>query len=155
MLIYTSCNLFDLNRHFLTRALFNLYYEDGVVEAKLEELKRGIRNTPDWFAGIERDALKSGQDIEEALDGNARYLLYGSPGLYFDEFNQIEVPSCRNSRIAKVLPQVKDRKREKYRQQMLRDQKWLTSIKEKAKASNISVEDAIERDLDWILKKVD
>lgn len=155
MLMYTSCNLFDLNRQFLTRALFNLYYEDGVVEAKLEEIKRGIKNTPDWFAGIEQDALKRGEDVEQVLDGNARYLLYGSPGLYFDEFNQVEVPSCRNSRIAKVLPQVKDRKREKYRQQMLMNKEWLASIREKAKASNISVEEAIERDLDWIFSKLD
>ena len=152
-LMYTSCNLFDLNRQFLTRALFNLYYEDGVVEAKLQKIKQDIKNTPEWYASIGQNALNNGQDIEKVLENNARYMLYGSPGLYFDEFNGTKVPTCRNSRIAKVMQELQDTERERYRKQICSNQEWLNSIKAKAKADNITIEAAIERDIDWLLKE--
>lgn len=153
MLLYSPTNLYNLNRDFLTKALFNFYYEDYVVETILEKIKQDIRNTPDWYASIEQKALNSGQDVEKALEDNARYMLYGSPGLYFDEFNGTEVPTCRNSRIAKVMQEFQDPERERYRKQIHNNQDWLNSIKAKAKADNITIEAAIERDIDWMLKE--
>ena len=58
-----------------------------------------------------------------------------------------------NPRVAKVLSEINDPERERYRQEMLRNQEWLESIKEKAKRSNISLEEAMERDIDWLLSQ--
>ena len=87
--LYTPCNLFDLNRQFLTNSIACL------------------------------------------CDAN------GMP----------------NPRVAKVLSEINDPERERYRQEMLRNQEWLESIKEKAKRSNISLEEAMERDIDWLLSQ--
>lgn len=151
MLIYSPCNLFDLNRHFLTNSLFSLLYEDGVAEDKTNRIKQEIKNNPEWYASIEQKALNSGQDVERALEDNARYMLYGSPGLYFDEFNGTEVPSCRNSRIDKVRSEIQDPLREKYRRQIYGNQKWLDAIRLKAKDRGIKLEESIEKDIDWII----
>ena len=87
--LYTPCNLFDLNRQFLTNSIACL------------------------------------------CDAN------GMP----------------NPRVAKVLSEINDPERERYCQEMLRNQEWLESIKEKAKRSNISLEEAMERDIDWLLSQ--
>ena len=87
--LYTPCNLFDLNRQFLTNSIACL------------------------------------------CDAN------GMP----------------NPRVAKVLSEINDPERERYRQEMLRNQEWLESIKEKAKRSNITLEEAMERDIDWLLSQ--
>ena len=152
MLIYSPCNLFDLNRQFLTNALFNLYFEDGVIDRKIERIKQDIRNTPDWYASIEQKALANGQDLDEVLTFNAKYVLYGTPGNYFDEFTKAMVPTCRNSFVAKVVSEVNNAERQKYRQEINNDKKWLESIREKAKTSHITLDAAIERDIDWILR---
>ncbi len=153
MLIYSPCNLYDLNRQFLTNALFNLYFENGVIDKKIEKIKQDIRNTPDWYASIEQKALANGQDVDAALEDNAKYMLYGTPGNYFDEFKQAQKPTCRNSHVARILNEVSDPQREMYRTQIINNQEWLNSIKGKAQAANISLEEAIERDIDWLLKE--
>ena len=152
MLLYSPCTLYDLNRQFLTKALFNFYYEDAVVKAKLEKVKQDIRNTPDWYARIEQKAANQGQTVEEALENNAQYLLYSSPGYYFNEFNEAQPASCRNSRVAKVWSNIQDPKRSQFRREMLKNEEWLNSIKKKAETSHISIDEAIERDLDWIFR---
>lgn len=106
MLIYSPSNLFDINRQFLTRALFELFYDDDVVRAKLDDVKQRIRNSEKWYASVKKSAENKGMDVEVALDENARYSLYSSPSSYFDEFNSTEVPSCRNSRVDKVLEEI-------------------------------------------------
>ena len=153
MLIYSPCNLYDLNRGFLTKALFSFYFEDEVVEAKFEKIKQDIKNTPEWYASIEQEALKNGQEVDQVLEANAQYMLYGSPGIYFDEFNHVEVPACRNSRVAEVFSQVRDAEREKLRKQILGDQEWLDAIRGKAAASQITVDEAIEKDIDWLIRE--
>ena len=105
MLMYSPSNLFDLNRHFLTRALLSLFYEDGTAEAKLEEIQQNIRSVPEWYSSIEQAALNGGRDLEQELESNARYMLYNSPGIYFGEFNADTIPTCRNSRIANIKAQ--------------------------------------------------
>lgn len=153
MLIYSPCNLYDLNRQFLTKSVFSLCFENNVIDNKIETIKQSIRNTPEWYASIEQKALNDGRDIEQALEDNASYLLYGTPGNYFDELAKAEVPARRNSRINKLLSEIRDAERERYRKQMLSNQEWLNSIKGKATASNIAIDEAIERDIDWIIKE--
>lgn len=153
MLLYSPTNLYNLNRDFLTKALFSFYFEDSVVEDKLERIKQDIKNTPEWCANIVREAESNGQDPEEAIDNNAKYLLYSSPGLFFDEFEKTEVAAIRNPRISKVLSEIEDPRREAYRKQMMSDGEWLNSIKEKAQAANITIEEAMEKDIDWLLQE--
>lgn len=88
-LLYTPCNLFDLNRGFLT------------------------------------------QSVNCLVDAN------GKP----------------SPRIAKVLSEINDPEREPYREGVFRNQEWLESIKEKAKRSQIPLDEAIERDIDWLLSQ--
>lgn len=87
--LYTPCNLFDLNRQFLTDGVSCLCDANGV----------------------------------------------------------------RNPRIAKVLNEINDPEREPYRKEMLRNKEWLESIKEKAQRSGITLEEAMERDIDWLLSQ--
>ena len=87
--MYTPCNLFDLNRGFLT------------------------------------------QSVNCLVDAN------GIP----------------NPRIAKVLSELGDPERERYREGVYRNQEWLESIKEKAERSQITLDEAIERDIDWLLSQ--
>jgi hypothetical protein len=153
MLLYSPCNLFDLNRQFLTRSLFSLLYEDGVAEDKLEKIKQDIRNTPEWYGSIEQNAIANGQNVEQSIEDNARYLLMSQPGLYFDEFNGAVVPECRNSRIDKVLMEINNPERDRIRRQMLENEEWLNSIREKAALSNITIDEAINKDIDWVLRE--
>lgn len=153
MLIYSPSNLFDLNRQFLSKALFNLYYEDNQVKAMLEYVKQTIRNDTVWYARIEQRAKESGQDVDEALEGDAYYMLYDFPGYYFQEFNEAKVPTCRNSRINKLLSQINDPERARFRHEMMSNPEWLDSVRKKAVDSNITVEEAMERDIDWIFRK--
>lgn len=130
MVMYSPCNLFDLNRQFLTNALLNFYYDDWVAKAQLETI------------------LKKNPELKEE---DARYLLYGFPEYYFDVFNDAQVAPCRNSRVNVVLSQINDPERERFRREMLNNPQWLNSVKEKAQASNITIDEAMERDIDWIL----
>lgn len=152
MLIYSPCNLFDLNRQFLTRSLFSLLYEESVVTKKLESIKQDIRNSKEWYASIEQKATASSQDVEQAIDDNARYMLYRSPSLYFDEFKSCQMPMRRSSRANKVASDLQDTRREAYRKKVFENTEWLESIKEKAKKQNITLDEAIEKDIDWLMK---
>ena len=58
-----------------------------------------------------------------------------------------------NPRIAQVLAEINDPQRERYRKEMLRNKEWLESIKEKAQRSGITLEEAMERDIDWLLSR--
>ena len=155
MLLYSSNNLYDLNRNFLTNALFAFYYEKDVVDVKVEKIKQDIKNTPEWYASIERKALANGQEVEQALEENARYMLMGTPALYFDELKSAVVPTCRNSRIAMVRDELQDPVREDYRRQIYRSPDWLNAIREKAVNAGISLDEAIERDISWMLNNTD
>ena len=77
-----------------------------MVKDKLESVKQRIRNSEKWYASVQKTATDRGVDVELVLDENARYSLYSSPSSYFDEFNSTEVPSCRNSRVDKVLEEI-------------------------------------------------
>lgn len=110
MVIYAPSNLFDVNRKFLTRALFELFFDDKMVRDKLDDVKQRIRNSEKWYASVKKSAENRGVEVEIALEENARYSLYSSPGSYFDEFNSTEVPSCRNSRVYKVLEEINDKR---------------------------------------------
>lgn len=99
MLLYCPYNLYDLNHEFLTKALLSFYYDDEIVVQKLEEIKNYIRSIPEWYAGVEQQAAQNGQNVEDALDNHARYLLYKMPGSYFEEFNEAKAASRRSSRI--------------------------------------------------------
>ncbi len=87
--LYTPCNLFDLNRSFLT------------------------------------------QSVSCLCDAN------GTP----------------KPRVAKVLSEINDPERERYRQGIYTNIEWFESIKEKAEKSKITVDEAIERDIDWMLNQ--
>ncbi|MBQ3710671.1 MAG: hypothetical protein II887_08205 [Bacteroidales bacterium] len=129
MLMYSPCNLYDLNREFLTNALFNFYYDDKVVAAKLREVQ---------------------QSDEGLSETDARYLLYNFPGYYFPEFKEAKVASCRSSRFEKVLAQMRDPQRMRFRREIMHDPKWLESEKQKAEIWHITIDEAIERDIDYI-----
>ena len=152
MLIYSPSNLFDLNRGFLTRSLFELFFDDNAAQGMLEKIKQDIRNTPQWYASIEQKALSAGVDVEQSLEENAQYMLYNTPNLYFEEFNASEVPTRRNSRIATLLSEIRDPERERYRQQMLHNPEWLDLIREKAAKAGVPVEEAMEKDIDWLIQ---
>lgn len=152
MLIYSPCNLFDLNRHFLTKSLFALLFDDDVTETKINELKQDIKNNPDRYARIEEQAMAKGQEVDKVLEDNVQWLLMNKPGDYFEAFNGTTVPTCRNSRIDKVWHDVRDEDRAAFLKQVFKNEQWLNSIKEKAKANNITVEEAIERDWEWLLR---
>lgn len=151
MLIYSPNNLYDLNRGFLTNALFAFYFEEATVESMIGQIKQNIRNTPEWYASIEQKAAANGQTVEQELENNARYLLYGTPALYFEELKEPKVADCRNSRVEIVRAQVNDKERERYRKQMVANKEWLQSIREKAIANGITIDEAMEIDIDWML----
>lgn len=152
MLLYSPSNLYDLNRQFLTNALYNFYFDDASIKAKNEKIKQNIHNTTVWYAKIEDNAEKYGKTLEQSLDDEARYMLYNFPGYYFQEFKTAEVAACRNPRIDQVLSRLNDPERVPYRKEMLSNPEWLKAIREKAAASNITIEEAMERDIDWMLK---
>ncbi|MBO4328237.1 MAG: hypothetical protein J5831_02365 [Bacteroidales bacterium] len=151
MLLYAPSNLYNLNRRFLTNALCAFYYEDGTLESTVEKIKQDIRNTPEWIADIERQAAEKGQPVDQVLEENARYALMDTPAAYFDEFKEARVPSCRNSRVAKVLSELQDPVREDYRRQIVGNEDWLNLIREKARQGGITLDEAIEKDIDWML----
>lgn len=153
MLLYSPSNLFDLNRGFLTNALLAFYYEQGVVDAKVEQIKREIRNSPEWFASIEKQALAEGKDVGSVLEGNARYMLRNNPSHYFDELKEAKVPACRSSRVSKVQSDLQDSIRQARCMQIYGNREWLDAIREKAKNKGIPLDIAIEQDVDWMLRK--
>lgn len=153
MLMYSANNLYDLNRNFLTNALFAFYYDKSEVDAKIEKIKQDIRNTPEWFASIEQKALDNGQEVEVVLEDNARYVLYGTPGNYFEEFQQAQVPSCRSSRVPQVLYSLHDTNWEAYRTKIYENADWLSLIQSKADTLGITLDEAIDRDIEWLLQE--
>lgn len=155
MLVYSPCNLFDLNRQFLTRSLFGLLYEESVIQQKLENVKQKIRNSKNWYASLEQKAAASGQDLELVIDDNARYMLYGSPSLYFKELASCQAPTFRSNRAKKVADDLQDPRHEAYRKRIGENKEWLESIKEKAKTQHITLDEAIEKDIDWLIKTKD
>lgn len=56
-------------------------------------------------------------------------------------------------RVAKVHDQMKDLERERYRQGVMMNPEWQQSLKERAAKSGITVEEAIEQDIDWLIMK--
>ena len=133
MLMYSPVNLYDLNREFLTNALFSFYYEDGTAEATLEAIR---------------------QSDENLTESDARYLLYNAPGYYLPEFKEAKVASRRNSRLEKVLSETRDPWRVRFRREIMNDPNWLKSEKEKAEKWHITIDEAIERDIDWIQERL-
>ena len=113
--------------------MFSFYYEDGTLEASLEAVR---------------------QSDENLTESDARYLLYNAPGYYLPEFKEAKVASRRNSRLEKVLSETRDPWRVRFRREIMNDPNWLKSEKEKAEKWHITIDEAIERDIDWIQERL-
>lgn len=150
-LLYTPCNLYDLNRKFVTQSLFSLCFDEQEVAVALAEAKRQILNNDEWMSRLRQRADSRNLDLQQVIDDEASYMLYGSPGHYLDQFNEATVPAKRSSRVAKVYAEVHNPERERYRAGLSKNPDWLASIKEKAIKQQITVDEALERDIDWLI----
>ena len=54
----------------------------------------------------------------------------------------------------KVLSETKDPWRVRFRREIMNDPNWLKSEKEKAEKWHITIDEAIERDIDWIQERL-
>lgn len=151
--MYTPCNLFDLNRGFLSKSVLTLSCDERTVERAIKGARQSIVNTPDWYAKLEQRAAAQGVDVATAVDDEARYLVYNNPGGYIDALDQMAVPSQRNPRIPQLLSQLRDVDRERYRQGINGNPQWLDNIKEQAKKLGMTIDDAIEMNIDWMLRQ--
>lgn len=76
MVLFTDANLKDFAYDFIDR-LYEEYCEDGrlIREQKIQKLIESIRNTPEWFEKIQKQAKEEGISLEEALRKNAVYIM--------------------------------------------------------------------------------
>lgn len=151
MLLYSPTNLYDLNRGFLTNSLLAFYYDEGVVERKIEDIKEEIRNHPVWLSDVEEKALANGQELEQAIDEEAHYVLTNTPSSCFRELGEAKLPSGRSPRLDKVRSDLQDSLRVAYRNQVFKNQEWLNSLRGKADERGVSLDRAIEMDIDWLI----
>ena len=75
MILFTDANLKDFAYDFIER-LYKEYCEDGRAEReqKIAKLIESIKNTPEWFHSIQKQAKKENISLEEALRKNAVYM---------------------------------------------------------------------------------
>ena len=152
-ILYNPCNLYDLNRGFLTKSLFSLCYEEGVVNWMLGEIKKQIESRPEWLERMQDRALQQGAPLDQVLASEASYMLNNAPGDYFVEFNDTVVPTRRNSRIAKVQADLNDPEKQRLWTGVGLSREWRNSIMEKAKAAHLTLDQAVERDVDWMVQQ--
>ena len=65
------------------RYVFYQNPEKYVMNAALEQIKRNIRNNPEWYESQLQKAKQTGKDIEQVMDEDALYILNQEPEKYF------------------------------------------------------------------------
>ena len=78
-------------------------------------------------------------------------MLTNTPSSCFRELGEAKLPSGRSPRLDKVRSDLQDSLRVAYRNQVFKNQEWLNSLRGKADERGVSLDRAIEMDIDWLI----
>jgi len=66
------------------RYMYNQTPEKYIMKEALESIKRGMRNSPEWYESLLEKARQNGKSIEQVLDEDALYILNQEPEKYLN-----------------------------------------------------------------------
>lgn len=66
------------------RYMYNQTPEKYIMKEALESIKRGMRNSPEWYEALLEKARQNGKSIEQVLDEDALYILNQEPEKYLN-----------------------------------------------------------------------
>ena len=154
MLSYCTAQIYDLGNSFIPRALVRLCYDDEYVDSTLNKIKQSMRANSEWKNALQQKADEKNVTLDEMIQSDAEYVLYGDLDKYFPELAGDSVPTIRNKKIREIvaiqdqykdIPQLASIIRSIYL-----SPSWLQAIKEKSDTSALSFEDFIKREASWV-----
>ena len=103
MIIWCPINIYELERNnIINNSLLSLCYDEKYLEKNRQNIITEIKNSPEWYQSIERQAEKENKNIEETLLNNANYLLRDPGSNRLTEIKGYDVPEVRNSRLKTI-----------------------------------------------------
>ncbi len=112
-----------------TDIIYRHYYPGAPDEYRYDFIRGIVRNYV-WFDDIQEQSDYSGKTMEEKLTGNADYLFWEA------------------DQAGKIPHDIGY-----YRINIQKDPKWMQQIREKALINNISVDEQVTRDAQWMLEQ--
>ena len=131
MLSYSATQLYEINRGFLSQALFQLslpHFDN--LDGILEGIKQEMRSNSEWYEGLQRKAEEQGKSLETVMDEDARYVYNQSPEKYI-----------MNAVIGQIVEGIRN------------DPVWYESLQEKAKTEGRDVEQLMYEDAVYLLNQ--
>ena len=113
-----------------------------------------MRANSEWKNALQQKADEKNVTLDEMIQSDAEYVLYGDLDKYFPELAGDSVPTIRNKKIREIvaiqdqykdIPQLASIIRSIYL-----SPSWLQAIKEKSDTSALSFEDFIKREASWV-----
>ena len=131
MILITSGALDNYAFGFIDQAYQELTLNKSYFKI-VDHLKNKIRRDANWLSNVKQKAKEKGISLEAMLEEDAKYLM--------KELSQDEMFQLRSAI---------------YKQEIRADAAWLEVIKDKAKEQGITLDQAIEMDVKYLIKKED
>lgn len=103
MLYWCPINMYDLEHNFLIRAIESLCFEDDTNYFDKDKLIEYIKTDEKWYNSIVEQAENNGVSVDEMLSRNTEYTIEMRRKERLDIILGDSIPTCRNSRIQKIL----------------------------------------------------
>ena len=103
MLIYSPMTLYEFSSNFLPNALLSLCYDKSVIDSMTLDIVETITlYKPEIYSKARQLSEEKNISVEEALYGEAYYLLRLEPEKYFQELKGDKMPISRNKDLKAI-----------------------------------------------------
>ncbi|HBS87288.1 MAG: hypothetical protein A2W91_03640 [Bacteroidetes bacterium GWF2_38_335] len=135
ILMASEHNIMDLGRDFINEA-FNLFYTEFDIpeEYNILFVKNNIKSDRKWYSIIKKEARETKQPLEKVLEKHAKWTLQES-------MKKKKRPMTREEKIQNVMNEIRN------------NPEWLNQVKIKASQRNISLDEMIKIDAEWLVNE--
>jgi hypothetical protein len=157
LMLYSANQAYNMSTDLLAWTLIELCVDKKEVDGVINDIIESIKSDSEWKSNIEKKALDDNQTFEEVAYANARYVIRQNPYKYFPQMNDPSgVPSCRSRELELLfndqIVTVEDRITQIIRN-MRDSEKWMNTLKEKAKTKGKPLEEVMRDDALWIIQQ--
>lgn len=154
MLNYCNAQLYKLGNKFIAKALVYLCYDQEEIDKKIEEIKVEMKKSEQWNAEIAKKALENNESVEVTMYNEALNAIIEEPEKYFEELSGEKLPLSRNkSCIKSEGMSLFESKVQSLIDYIYSDEKWLEDITTKARNNNVSTEEQVRIDAEWMVRE--
>jgi len=160
LMMYSSNQVYNIDMDLLAWTLVSMCVDKEEVDRVINATMEDIISDAGWRKNVEQKALNRNQTFEEAVYSDARYIVRERLYKYFPQLNESGIPLSRSKELELELIfnsqlATTDERIEEIIMRMQQSEEWMDDLKEKAKTQGRTLEEVMEGDARWMIKRQD